>query len=161
MESTTYVSMADLIKHDNSMKFTPIRDSLGFLMAISNAHALSLAIFTANSPLTIGLHKLWDTVLAGHHGGKLHLVGLKKPDWFANALWGVYGCFNDFFKMQLTEADLRDDTQLVKLLAAFNQDIAWFSTFEFLGCPDSLLLEVTTNSMTTHGTPNSTKQSPK
>jgi len=161
MESTTYVSMADLIKRDNSMKFTPIRDSLGFLTAISNAHALSLAIFTANSPLTIGLHELRDTVLAGHHGGKLHVVGLKKPDWFANALWGVYECFNDFFKMQLTEADLREDAQLVNPLAAFNQDIARFSTFESLGCPDSLLLEATTTNATTHGIPNSTKQSPK
>jgi len=135
MESMTYVSMADLIKCDNSMKFMPIRDSLGFLTAISNAHALSLTIFIANSLLTIGLHELQDTVLAGHHGGKLHLVGLKKPDWFANALWGMYKCFNDFFKMQLTKVDLRDNAQLVNPLAAFNQDLAWFSTFESLGCP--------------------------
>jgi len=149
MASTTYISMADLIKRDNSMKFTPIRDSLGFLTAISNAHALALAIFTANSPLTIGLHELRDTVLAGHHGGKLHLVGIKKPDWFANALWGVYECFNDFFKMQLTEADLQDKAQLVNPLAAFNQDLGRFSTLESMGCPDSLLLVKTNLSMAT------------
>jgi len=161
MASTTYVSMADLIKRDNSMKFTPIRDSLGFITAISNAHALAWALFTENSPLTIGLHDLRDTVLAGHHDGKLHMVGLKKPDWFANALWGVYECFNDFFKMQLTEADLNDDAQLVNPLAAFNRDIAKFSTLESMGCPDSLLLEPPAHNTAPANSANNTKQSPK
>jgi len=67
MECTTYTSITDLTKHDQSLKFLPITKPLAFLTAITNAHALAWALFTNSSPLTQGLQDLQLLMLQHLH----------------------------------------------------------------------------------------------
>jgi len=135
----TYTSSTDLLKRDQALKFTPIRDPYSFVTEISNTHALAYILFTEHSPLTQGLQQLLDTVMAGFHNQRLRMVGAAQPDWFSHVLWAVYEKCYDFFQMKLSEEDLLEGAMLINPLTILNGRISEFEKIERPSCPESLL----------------------
>jgi len=96
LDDATHRSFNDLTKKDTSQKFSPIKDTLSFIMAISNTYALAWALFTPTSPLTIGLKELWQVIFDGLHSGDLQSIGTYQPDWYAHILWRLKTLYHYF-----------------------------------------------------------------
>jgi len=73
-------------------KFSPIKDTWSFVMAILNTYTFAWwALFKTTSPLTVGLKELWQIIFNGLQCGNLQSIGMYQPDWYAHVLWwGLY-----------------------------------------------------------------------
>jgi len=116
----------DLVKHEQALKFTLIRDPSTSVTAISNTHALTYILFTEHSPLTQGLQELFDIFMAGFHNQHLCMVGMAQPDWILHVLWAIYEKCYDFFQMKLSEEDLLEGAMLINPLTVLNGHISEF-----------------------------------
>jgi len=145
----TYTSSSDLVKQEQALKFTPIRDPASFITAIANTYTLAYILFTEYSPLMQGLQELLDTVMAGFHNQCLHMMGSTYPDRFAHVLWALHEKIYDFFQMKLSEEDLLEGAVLTNLLTAFNKCISEFENIERATCPAVILTPISTAATTT------------
>jgi len=102
MEQTTTTLYSDLEKKSKKLKIAPISNVLGFITIIANMHTLAKVLFSMTSPLMIGLHELQQIMLLGKQECKLQKVSNFQPNYFAYAVWRIYECCNNFFKMQLS-----------------------------------------------------------
>jgi len=124
MAQTTTTTCSDLEKKSKKLKITPILDVLGFITAIANMHALAKVLFSTTSPLMIGLYELLKNVPLGKQEGKLQKISNFQPNNFAHAMWAIYKCCNDFFKMHLSRQDLLEGMHLRNPFQDFNYEIA-------------------------------------
>jgi len=135
MEQTTTTSYSDLEKKSKKLKITPISDILGFITIIANLHTLAKVLFSTTSPLTIGLQELQQIVLLGKQEGKLQKVSNFQPNYFAYAVWGIYECCDDFFKMRLSRQDLLEGACLRNPFKDFNYEISRWQEISRAGVP--------------------------
>jgi len=135
MAQITTMSYSDLDKKSKKLKVTPILDVLGFITAIANMHALAKVLFSTTSPLMIGLHELQKIVLLGKQECKLQCISNFQPNYFAYAMWAIYDCCNDFFKMRLSQQDLLEGTHLRNPFKDFNYEIARWQEISRAGVP--------------------------
>jgi len=111
-------------KRVTNWKITPISNVLGFITAIANMHVLAKVLFSTTSPLMIGLHELQKIVLLSKQEGKLQCISNFHLNYFAYAMWGIYKCCNNFFKMHLSWQDLLEGTHLQNPFKDFNYEMA-------------------------------------
>jgi len=135
MAQITTTSYSDLEKKSKKPKVTPISDVLGFISAIANTHALAKVLFSTTSPLTIGLDELQKIVLIGKQECKLQRISNFQPNYFAYAMWAIYDCCNDFFKMRLSRQDLLEGARLRNPFKDFNCEIARWQEISRAGVP--------------------------
>jgi len=138
MAQMTTTSYSDLEKKSKKLKITPISDVLGFITAIANTHALAKVLFSTTSPLTIGLHELQKIVLLGKQEGHLQIISSFQPNWFAYAMWAMYGCCHDFFKMHLSHQDLLEGAHLKNPFKDLNYEISRWQEITMGGIPACL-----------------------
>jgi len=124
LAQTTTTLYSNLEKKSKKLKITLISDVLGFITIIANTHALAKVLFSTTSPLTIGLHELQQIVSLGKQEGKLQKISNFQPSYFVYAVWAIYECCNDFFKMPLSQQDLLEGVHLQNLFRDFNYKIA-------------------------------------
>jgi len=139
MECTTYTSVTNLTKRNQSLEFSPITEPLAFLTAITNTHTLACTLFTNSSPLTQGLQDLQLLMLQHLHKGKLACTTTFQADLFVYVLWGIYECIDNYSGMCLTEGDLQEGACLANLLVALHQQLLNCLPFYHMQCPAVLL----------------------
>ncbi len=153
MENTTFTSLSDLTKKESVLQFSPITDSSSFLTAIANTHALAWCLFSNSSPLTQDLYELFKIMLDAHHDGDLQNTGEFQTNWYAHALWGLYQAITKFFRMRLTEYDLRRGARLINPLTTYIQDIKKFGMYLRPKVPAVLLTTTADHQETTAESP--------
>jgi len=139
MEQVNNPSWEDINRRSNSVKIAQISDPMEFLALIANMHALARILFTPVSPLAIGLKKLQEIVVAGHHLQQLKAVAEFQPSWFANVLWKVYDACFAFFNQKLLEEDLRNGREIKNPLENLNFMVSKFGQIKRAGTPASLM----------------------
>ena len=126
MEQVNNPLWEDINRRSDSVKIAQISDPMEFLALIANTHALARILFTPVSPLAIGLKKLQEIVVAGHHLQQLKVVAEFQPSWFAHVLWKVYDACFAFFNQKLLEEDLRNGREIKNPLENLNFMVSKF-----------------------------------
>jgi len=99
----------------------------------------------SSSPLTIGLHKLQETMVKGHFHDKLCLISSFQPRWFVHVLWKVYDACHTFFSKKGSQDELMEGTRLRDPLQNLNKIIGEFEEIKQPGVPPSLLPQLFSN----------------